>query len=81
MIKAIRAAIKYKELLPIAIDFIVFAQEATKDGKLLDTERGTVMRHMWAIIKAAEKLNAGKINSTSDNSTVRGGKKAKVPGR
>lgn len=81
MIKAIRAAIKYKELLPKAIDFIVFVQESTKDGKLSKKERSKIMAHMWDIIKAAEKLNAGKTNSTSDNSTIRGGAQAKTSRR
>ena len=50
MIKAIRAAIKYKELLPKAIDFIVFVQESTKDGKLSKKERSKIMALMWDII-------------------------------
>ena len=60
MLKALMAAMKYKALLPKAIAFIVFVENATKDGMLDKSERGKVLSYMWDIIKEAERLNAGK---------------------
>jgi len=57
MVKAIMAALKYRQLLPVAIEFIQFIQSATADGKLDKDERSKVMGYMWQMIKEAEKVN------------------------
>jgi hypothetical protein len=57
MWKAFRAAMKYRGLLPIAIEFIEFVQEATADGKLSSNERSKILSYMWQIVKEAEKVN------------------------
>jgi hypothetical protein len=58
MWKAFMAAMKYRSLLPIAIDFVEFVQEATADGKLSSGERSKILSYMWRIVKEAEKVNA-----------------------
>jgi len=57
MVKAIMAALKYRQLLPVAIEFVQFIQSATADGKLSKDERSKVMGYMWQMIKEAEKVN------------------------
>lgn len=57
MLKAMMAAMKYRALLPEAIEFVQFVQQATADGKLTSKERSKVMAYMWRIVKAAENVN------------------------
>ena len=57
MWKAFMVAMKYRGLLPIAIDFIEFVNKATADGKLSGAERSKVLSYMWQMVKEAEKVN------------------------
>ena len=57
MLEALRYALKYKGMLPRVVDFLVFVEKATKDGKLDKAERSKVLKHMWAIVKEYEKAN------------------------
>ena len=57
MVKAIMAALKYRQLLPVAIEFVQFIQSARADGKLSKDERSKVMGYMWQMIKEAERVN------------------------
>jgi len=57
MLEALRYALKYKGMLPRVVDFLVFVEKATKDGKLDKAERSKVLKHMWAIVKEYEKVN------------------------
>ena len=76
MFKALMVAMKYKALLPRAIEFIVFVQNATRDGKLDKAERGKVLSYMWDIIKEAERLNARKVGGENRTPTVNTGKQS-----
>ena len=58
MWKAFMAAMKYRSLLPIAIDFVEFVNKATADGKLSGPERSKILSYMWQMVKEAEKVNA-----------------------
>ena len=60
MWQALRYVLKYKALLPAAIEFLIFGENSTKDGKLTKQERTLVLRHMWKIVKAYEQVNGGK---------------------
>ena len=57
MIEALRYALKYKGMLPRVVEFLIFVENATKDGKLDKAERSKVLKHMWAIVKEYEKVN------------------------
>ena len=58
MLKAIRLALKYKDLLEPAIDLINTVQDSVQDGKLTKAEKSKVMSKMWVIIKSVQKLKA-----------------------
>jgi len=52
MIKAIRAAIKYSDALPLAIDLIEEIQKSVRDdGSISQKERSALMKRFWALVK------------------------------
>ena len=58
MLKAIRLAIKYKDLLEPAIEMITVVQNSVSDGVLSKKEKSAIMSQMWVIIKKVQKLKA-----------------------
>ena len=58
MFKAIKLALKYRDLLEPAIDLINTVQYSVQDGKLTKAEKSKVMSKMWVIIKSEQKLKA-----------------------
>ena len=58
MFKAIRLALKYRDLLEPAIDLINTVQDSVQDGKLTKAEKSKVMSKMWVIIKSVQKLKS-----------------------
>ena len=56
MFKAIRLALKYRDLLEPAIDLINTVQDSVQDGKLTKAEKSKVMSKMWVIIKSVQKI-------------------------
>jgi hypothetical protein len=58
MFKAIKLALKYRDLLEPAIDLINTVQDSVQDGKLTKAEKSKVMSKMWVIIKSVQKLKA-----------------------
>ena len=56
MIAAIRAAIKYKDLLPIFLDLITDVPASVKDdGKITKKEQSRLMKKFHALVKAAKE--------------------------
>jgi len=56
MIEAIRMAMKYKDLIPPAVDLITDIQESVKDdGKITKKEQSRLMKKFHALIKAAKE--------------------------
>jgi len=52
MIKAIRAAIKYSDALPLAIELIEEIQRSVRDdGSISKDERSKLLKRFWAIVK------------------------------
>jgi hypothetical protein len=62
MFKAIKLAIKYRDLLEPAIEFINVVQNSVKDGQLTKKERGEVMSQMWVIIKKVQLIRKKSSN-------------------
>ena len=58
MFKAIRLALKYRDLLEPAIEFINVVQNSVKDGQLSKKEKSAIMSKMWVIIKKVQKLKS-----------------------
>jgi hypothetical protein len=58
MLKAIRLAFKYKDLLEPAIEMITVVQNSVSDGVLSKKEKSAIMSQMWVIIKKVQKLKA-----------------------
>ena len=58
MLKAIRLAFKYKDLLEPAIAMITVVQNSVSDGVLSKKEKSAIMSQMWVIIKKVQKLKA-----------------------
>ena len=56
MLKAIRLAIKYKDLLEPAIEMIRVVQDSVKDGQLTEEERSAIFSQMWVIIKQVQSI-------------------------
>ena len=54
MLKAIRLAIKYKDLLEPAIEMITVVQNSVSDGQLSKKEKSAIMSQMWVIIKKVQ---------------------------
>ena len=56
MLEAIRMAMKYKSLIPPAVDLITDIQESDKDdGKITKKEQSRLMKKFHALIKAAKE--------------------------
>ena len=56
MLEAIRLALKYKNLIPPAVDLITDIQESVKDdGKITKKEQSRLMKKFHALIKAAKE--------------------------
>ena len=58
MLKAIKLALKYRDLLEPAIDLINTVQDSVQDGKLTKAEKSKVMSKMWVIIKSVQKIKS-----------------------
>ena len=56
MLKAIRLAIKYKDLLEPAIEMINVVQNSVSDGQLTKKEKSAIMSQMWVIIKKVQLI-------------------------
>jgi len=56
MLKAIRLAIKYKDLLEPAIEMITVVQNSVSDGQLSKKEKSAIMSQMWIIIKKVQSI-------------------------
>ena len=56
MFKAIKLALKYKDLLEPAIEMITVVQSSVKDGQLSKKEKSAIMSKMWVIIKKVQKI-------------------------
>ena len=56
MLEVIRLAMKYKNLIPPAVDLITDIQESVKDdGKITKKEQSRLMKKFHALIKAAKE--------------------------
>ena len=56
MFKAIKLALKYKDLLEPAIELITTVQNSVSDGQLTEEERSAIFSQMWVIIKKVQAL-------------------------
>tara|TARA_R100000808_G_scaffold5011_1_gene15547 strand:+ start:1597 stop:1779 length:183 start_codon:yes stop_codon:yes gene_type:complete len=56
MFKAIKLAIKYKDLLEPAIEMINVVQNSVSDGQLTKKEKSAIMSQMWVIIKKVQLI-------------------------
>ena len=56
MLKAIKLALKYKDLLEPAIELINTVQNSVSDGQLSKKEKSQIMSQMWGIIKKVQAL-------------------------
>jgi hypothetical protein len=50
-------ALTHKDLLALALEFVVFAKDSTKDGKFNGRERGRVLSYMWRMVKTIEGMD------------------------
>jgi hypothetical protein len=56
MLKTIKYALKYKDLLEPAVEMINVVQNSVKDGQLSKKEKSAIMSKMWVIIKKVQKI-------------------------
>ena len=54
MFKAIKLALKYKDLLEPAIELITTVQNSVSDGQLSKKEKSQIRSQMWVIIKKVQ---------------------------
>jgi len=58
MFKAIKLALKYRDLLEPAIEMITVVQNSVKDGQLSKKEKSAIMSQMWVIIKKVQLIKS-----------------------
>lgn len=51
MLKALKIAFQYRDLLEPAIEMIKIVQDSVSDSKLTKSEKSKIMAQMWVIIK------------------------------
>ncbi len=56
MFKAIKLALKYRDLLEPAIEMINVVQNSVSDGQLTKKEKSAIMSQMWVIIKKVQLI-------------------------
>ena len=56
MLKTIKYALKYKDLLEPAVEMISVVQNSVKDGQLSKKEKSAIMSKMWVIIEKVQKI-------------------------
>ena len=56
MLKTIKYALKYKDLLEPAVEMITVVQNSVSDGQLTKREKSAIMSQMWVIIKKVQKI-------------------------
>ena len=56
MLKTIKYALKYKDLLEPAVEMINVVQHSVSDGNLTKKEKSAIMSQMWVIIKKVQKI-------------------------
>ena len=56
MLKTIKYALKYKDLLEPAVEMISVVKNSVKDGQLSKKEKSAIMSKMWVIIKKVQKI-------------------------
>ena len=55
MFKAIKLAMQYSHVLPVAIDLIQEIEKAVRDdGSISQTERSVLMKKFWALVKSVQ---------------------------
>ena len=50
-------ALTHKDLMALALEFVVFAKDSTKDGKFNGRECGRVLSYMWRMVKTIEGMD------------------------
>jgi len=56
MFKAMRLAMKYGDVLGIALDLVQEIEKAIRDdGSISQAERSKLMKRFWAVVKAIQK--------------------------
>ena len=62
MLKALKIAFQYRDLLETAIEMIKIVQDSVSDSKLTKSEKSKIMAQMWVIIKKTQaiKKESGK---------------------
>ena len=53
----LRMIFKYRSVLPELLDLVEVSVASMQDGKISSTERSSLMKKFWALIKALEKAN------------------------
>ena len=60
MFKAMKLAMQYSHVLPVAVDLIQEVEKAVRDdGSISQAERSRLMKKFWAVVKAIQ-INSGK---------------------
>jgi len=55
MLEAIRIALKYKDVLPVAVDLIEEIEISIRDdGSISQKERSKLLKRFWALVKAIQ---------------------------
>ena len=55
MFAAIKMAMKYKDVLPVAVDLIKEIEISIRDdGSISQKERSNLLRRFWALVKAVQ---------------------------
>ena len=56
MFKAMKMAMQYSHVLPVAIELIQEIEKSIRDdGSISQAERSALMKRFWAVVKAIQK--------------------------
>jgi|TARA_R100001594_G_scaffold2893_1_gene11204 hypothetical protein len=56
MFKAMKLAMQYSHVLPVAVDLIQEIEKSIRDdGSISQAERSKLMKRFWAVVKAIQK--------------------------
>jgi hypothetical protein len=60
MLKAIKMALEYKDILPYAIDLFKTIKESAEDKKLSAKERDRILKSFWALVNEYRAMKKRK---------------------
>ena len=59
MLKAIRMALKYGAMIPVAVEFLKEIEDTVKDREITQTESRRLMKQFWVVVNNYRAVELG----------------------